>query len=629
MALLEHIQSPKDLKKLPLDRLPELAEEIRQYLIDVVSEHGGHLGGNLGAVELIIALHYVFDSPRDKLIFDVGHQAYAHKILTGRKDRMPTIRQYGGLSGFLVRTESPHDIFGAGHACTSLSAALGLAIARDRQGEDYEVVAIIGDGALTGGMAYEALNNIGKLQPNLLIILNDNEMSIDQNVGAIPEYLNRLKTSRLYNRLKDDVWNLLGRLPSDALSKRARDLARRIRESLETLMVPTILFEELGIRYFGPINGHDLRQLVRYLQRVRDIPGPKLLHVLTEKGRGYPPALENKELFHGLGPFEKETGKPIKKPGPPSYSSVFGKTLLALARQDPKVVGITAAMPLGTGLNHLRDERPDQYFDVGIAEQHAVTFAAGLAVGGMKPFVAIYSTFLQRAFDQVIHDVALQKLPVRFALDRGGLVGADGPTHHGVFDLSYLRMIPNMVVMAPRDEAELVRMIHTAYHYEEGPIAFRFPRGQGLGVPLPEQPEPLEIGKWEVLREGDEVVILAVGPFVASALRIAEELGHPHLGVVNARFIKPLDEDLLRRFLKQGVRALITMEENVLAGGFGSAVLEFLAREGAPLPVLRFGLPDAFVPHGARSLLLRDLGLTPEAMARQIEAFLKQYSHAL
>ncbi len=627
MAILEYIHSPEDLKKLPLNRLPKLAEEIREYLIDVVSEHGGHLGGNLGAVELIIALHYVFDSPRDKLIFDVGHQAYAHKILTGRKDQMPTIRQYGGLSGFLLRTESPHDIFGAGHACTSLSAALGLAIARDRQGEDYEVVAIIGDGAFTGGMAYEALNNIGKLQPDLLIVLNDNEMSIDENVGALPEYLNRLKTSRLYNRLKDDVWNLLGRLPSDALSKRARDLARRIRESLETLMVPTVLFEELGARYFGPIHGHDIPQLVRYFRRLRDIPGPKLLHVLTEKGRGYPPALENKELFHGLGPFEKGTGRPLKKPGPPSYSSVFGKTLLDLARRDPRVVGITAAMPLGTGLNHLRDERPDQYFDVGIAEQHAVTFAAGLAVGGMKPFVAIYSTFLQRAFDQVIHDVALQKLPVRFALDRGGLVGADGPTHHGVFDLSYLRMIPNMVVMAPRDEAELVRMIHTAYHYEEGPIAFRFPRGRGFGVPLPEDPEPLEIGTWETVRDGGAAVILAVGPFVAWALEVAEQLGHPDLGVVNARFIKPLDEALLRRLLKQGVRALITMEENVLAGGFGSAVLEFLAAEGARVPVLRFGLPDAFVPHGDRTLLLRDLGLLPDAMAQRIQEFLK--AHAL
>ncbi len=627
MGILEYIRSPEDLKQLPINRLPKLAEEIREFLIDVVSEHGGHLGGNLGAVELIIALHYVFDSPHDKLIFDVGHQAYAHKVLTGRRERMPTIRQYGGLSGFLVRTESPHDIFGAGHACTSLSAALGLALARDRKGETYDVVAIIGDGALTGGMAYEALNNIGKLQPNLIIVLNDNEMSIDENVGAIPEYLNRLKTSRLYNRLKDDVWNLLGKLPAQGLSQRARDLARRIRESLENLMVPTILFEELGIRYFGPVNGHDIPQLVRYLQRIREIPGPKLLHVLTEKGRGYPPALENKELFHGLGPFERETGKPLKKPGPPSYSSVFGQTLLKLAEQDPTVVGITAAMPLGTGLHLLRDQFPDQYFDVGIAEQHAVTFAAGLALGGLKPFVAIYSTFLQRAFDQVIHDVALQKLPVRFALDRGGLVGADGPTHHGVFDLSYLRMIPHLVVMAPRDEAELVRMIYTAYHYEEGPIAFRFPRGRGLGVPLPEHPEPLEIGRWEVLREGGEVAILAVGPFVATALQVAEQLERPNLAVVDARFIKPLDEELLRQLLRQGLRALITMEENVLAGGFGSAVLEFLAQEGVALPVLRFGLPDAFVPHGDRALLLQDLGLVPEAMTQRIRAFLK--AHAL
>ena len=627
MGILEYIRSPEDLKQLPINRLPKLAEEIREFLIDVVSEHGGHLGGNLGAVELIIALHYVFDSPHDKLIFDVGHQAYAHKVLTGRRERMPTIRQYGGLSGFLVRTESPHDIFGAGHACTSLSAALGLALARDRKGETYDVVAIIGDGALTGGMAYEALNNIGKLQPNLIIVLNDNEMSIDENVGAIPEYLNRLKTSRLYNRLKDDVWNLLGKLPAQGLSQRARDLARRIRESLENLMVPTILFEELGIRYFGPVNGHDIPQLVRYLQRIREIPGPKLLHVLTEKGRGYPPALENKELFHGLGPFERETGKPLKKPGPPSYSSVFGQTLLKLAEQDPTVVGITAAMPLGTGLHLLRDQFPDQYFDVGIAEQHAVTFAAGLALGGLKPFVAIYSTFLQRAFDQVIHDVALQKLPVRFALDRGGLVGADGPTHHGVFDLSYLRMIPHLVVMAPRDEAELVRMIYTAYHYEEGPIAFRFPRGRGFGVPLPEHPEPLEIGRWEVLREGGEVAILAVGPFVATALQVAEQLERPNLAVVDARFIKPLDEELLRQLLRQGLRALITMEENVLAGGFGSAVLEFLAQEGVALPVLRFGLPDAFVPHGDRALLLQDLGLVPEAMTQRIRAFLK--AHAL
>lgn len=631
MQLLKRVNSPKDLKKLTLPQLERLAEEIRAYMLEVVSEKGGHLGGNLGAVELEIALHYVFDSPRDKIIFDVGHQAYPHKILTGRRDQLPTIRKFGGLSGFLRRDESPHDIFGAGHASTSLSAALGIAIARDRLGQRFHVIAVIGDGGLTGGMAYEALNNIGQLKTDLIIVLNDNEMSIAENVGAISDYLAKLKSSPFYHRIKDDVWELLGRLPSRSLTDRARMLARKIRESLENLMVPTILFEEMGIHYVGPINGHDLPTLIHHLQNLKQVRGPVLLHTITVKGKGYPPAERNQEVFHGLGPFELESGQPKKKKGPPSYTEVFGKTLLRIAQEDERVVGITAAMPSGTGLKYLREALPKQYFDVGIAEQHAVTFAGGLAVQGMIPFVAIYSTFLQRAFDQIIHDIALQNLPVRFALDRAGLVGADGPTHHGAFDLSYLRLIPNMVIMAPKDEAELCHMIYTAYRYHQGPIAFRYPRGAGWGVPLPKNLHEIPIGSWETLRDGKDAYILAVGSMVYPALQVADLLEKEgfQIGVVNARFVKPMDIALLKTLLRQGVSRFVTMEENVLIGGFGAGILEVLHELGVQLPVLRFGLPDYFVEHGDRGILLRQMGLDVEGMSERIHDFLQGRIHAV
>ncbi len=631
MELLRQIDSPKDLKRLKIKELEQLAQEIRDYMISVVSEKGGHLGGNLGAVELEIALHYVFDSPKDKIIFDVGHQAYPHKILTGRRDLLPTIRKYGGISGFLRRDESEHDIFGAGHASTSLSAALGIAIARDRLGQNFHVIAVIGDGGLTGGMAYEALNNIGQLKPDMIIVLNDNEMSIAENVGAISDYLAKLKTSPFYHRIKDDVWELLGRLPSKSLTHRARILARKIRESLENLMVPTILFEEMGIHYIGPINGHDLKSLIYHLNQIKRLHGPVLLHTITVKGKGYPPAEKNQEVFHGLGPFEPESGEPIKKQGPPSYTEVFGKTLLRIAKKDYRVIGITAAMPSGTGLKFLKREIPEQFFDVGIAEQHAVTFAAGLATQGMKPFAAIYSTFLQRAFDQIIHDVALQNLPVRFALDRAGLVGADGPTHHGAFDLSYLRLIPNMVVMAPKDEAELVHMVYTAYKYDRGPIAFRYPRGSGYGVALPKTMHQIPIGSWETIKEGKDAYILAVGSMVYPALEASRELQEfgLEIGVVNARFIKPMDIATIKNLLKRGIKRFVTIEENVLTGGFGAGVLELFESIGVNTSVLRLGLPDYFVEHGDRKILLSQIGLDLDGIINQIKDFIKRTSHVV
>ncbi len=625
MGLLEKIDSPQDLKELSLDELKQLAEEIREYIIDVVSKNGGHLAPDLGAVELTLALHYVFDSPTDRLIWDVGHQAYAHKIITGRREAFKTLRQFGGISGFLKRTESPHDIFGAGHAGIALSAAMGIATARDIKGEEWKVIAIVGDGALTAGMALEALNQIGQIKRDMIIVINDNKMSIDENVGALSNYFAKIVTSPIYNRFKEDVWELLGKLPSRYLSLRAREVARKIKETLQHFAVPSILFEELGYRYVGPFDGHDLKILIDSFERVKNLKGPTIVHVLTQKGKGYPPAEKNPEFYHGLGPFDKKTGRPLKKPGePPRYTKVFGQTLLELAKKDEKIVGITAAMPLGTGLNYLRDEIPERYFDVGIAEQHAVTFAAGLAVEGFKPFAAIYSTFLQRAFDQIIHDVALQNLPVRFALDRGGLVGEDGPTHHGVFDLAYLRLIPNMVVMAPKDGEELKDMILTAAEYNDGPIAFRYPRDKVPFPPNPERkPELLTIGKAEILRDGGDVLILAIGSMVIPSERAAELLEKDGVSatVVNARFVKPLDEELILD-LASSVRAVITVEENNLPGGFGSGVLELLMRKKLLKPVLNIGIPDEFVEHGPRSKLLEVVGLTPDGIYRQIKEFL-------
>jgi 1-deoxy-D-xylulose-5-phosphate synthase len=631
MASTDHlskIESPDDLKSLSIPNLRELADELRELIIDVVSKNGGHLAPSLGVVELTLALHYVFDSPKDRFIWDVGHQSYAHKILTGRKDRFHTLRQFEGVSGFTKIKESPHDAFGTGHSSTSLSAALGLAASRDLLGGDEKVIAVIGDGALTAGMAFEGLNQVGHLKKDVITILNDNEMSIAENVGALSDYLSRMLTSRVYNRLRDDVWELLGGLPTNILTTRARDLARKIEESLKNFVVPTILFEELGFRYIGPLNGHDLSELVMIFENVKKMKGPILIHVLTQKGMGYRPAEENPEYFHGCGPFDKVSGTPQKKKGPLSYTDVFGKTLLELAEKDEKVVGITAAMPLGTGLIHMREKYPKRFFDVGIAEQHAVTFAAGLALRGLKPFVAIYSTFLQRAFDQVLHDLALQNIPVRLCLDRGGLVGEDGPTHHGAFDLSYLRLIPNLVIMAPKDEREFRDMMYTQLEYEDGPIAVRYPRGGGWGVPMEGAPKALPIGKAEVLREGSDGVVLAVGSMVHPVLRVAEKIreeSNLSLTVVNVRFIKPLDEELIGTLVDTVTKRVVTVEENASVCGFGSGVLEFLNRtQRTDVQVLRLGIPDEFIPHGDRAILLDSVGLSEEKIKGSIVSYIQE-----
>ena len=624
MNILKKVNSPEDLKKLSFEEIEQLAGEIREYMIEVLSKIGGHIAPNLGAVELTLALHYVFDSPKDKIIWDVGHQAYPHKIITGRRDLLPTIRQFGGISGFTKRDESPHDIFGAGHASTSLSAALGIATARDLLGEKFHVVAVIGDGALTGGMALEALNNIGHLKKDMIVILNDNEMSIAENVGAVSNHLSKLVSTPAYYKFKEELWELLGKLPSEKLSKRAQTLARKLKEGLKNLAIPTIVFEEFGFEYIGPLYGHDVKLLIDTLNKVKKAKGPILIHILTKKGKGYKPAEERTELFHGLGPFDKETGEPIKKPGPPRYTRIFGDAVVELAERDDRVVAITAAMPLGTGLDKFREKFPNRFFDVGIAEQHAVTFAGGLSLLGIKPFVAIYSTFLQRAYDQIIHDIALQRLPVKFFLDRGGLVGEDGPTHHGVFDLSYLRLIPNMVIMAPKDADEFRDMIYTAYLYNEGPIAVRYPRDRVPREPEKREFKEIPIGKWELLKEGKDAAILAVGTMVLPALKIAEDLTSSglDLAVLNARFVKPMDTEMLKEVASR-YDTIITLEENTVIGGFGAGVLEFLSTIDYRGRVKIIGIPDEFVEHGNRKKLLEVIGLDEAGIKKQVLDFLK------
>ncbi|MEO0271826.1 MAG: 1-deoxy-D-xylulose-5-phosphate synthase [candidate division WOR-3 bacterium] len=631
MEILSKINSPQDLKKLSIDELKVLAEEIRQYIVDVVSKNGGHLAPNLGAVELTIALHYVFDSPTDKLIWDVGHQAYAHKILTGRRESFKTLRQLNGVSGFLKRSESPHDIFGAGHASTALSAALGFAVARDLNGENYKVVAIVGDGALTGGMALEALNNIGHLNKDLIIILNDNEMSIAENVGAISNYLSKIVTSPKYFRVKEELWELLDKLPSRFLSKRMKELAKKIKENIKSFAVPTIIFEELGIEYVGPLNGHDLQQLIETFRRVKRIKtGPVLIHVLTKKGKGYKPAEDNPEFFHGLGPFEKETGKPIKTSPLPSYTSIFREAIVRIAEKDEKIVAITAAMPLGTGLDLFRERFPNRFFDVGIAEQHAVTFAAGLALSGLKPFVCIYSTFLQRAFDQLIHDIGIQNIPLRIVMDRGGIVGEDGATHNGVFDFAYLRIIPNFVVMAPKDENELINMLYTMWQYDKGPISLRYPKGSVVGVEISEDPEIIPIGKWERVfgKDYKDIVILPTGSMVYPTIYAAEKLALEgvNITVINARFIKPFDHILLSEIIESSPKAIITVEEGNLPGGFGSAVLEYLHQNyrGKLVPIFSLGLPDAFIEHGKREEILSLMNLDEKGLYNTIKTIIEE-----
>ena len=612
--LLDRVSWPRDLKTLTLDELATLSDELRTFLIDTVSKTGGHFASGLGTVELTVALHYVFDTPRDLLVWDVSHQCYPHKVLTGRRDRLHTIRQKGGLSGFTSRAESEYDVFGAAHASTSISAALGMAAARDAKGDDYSVVAIIGDGGLTGGVAMEGLNQGGYLKRRLIVILNDNEMSIAPNVGAMSGYLLRIARGQIYKRVREEVSHVLKKLPK---GERLAELADHLEDGLKKALVPGTLFEELGFRYVGPIDGHSLPSLVRTLREARTYDGPILLHVRTTKGKGYAFAEQDPVYWHGPSPFKVETGEVAKKPAPPSYTTVFADTLAELARKDERVVAITAAMPDGTGLDRFAKEFPARTFDVGICEQHAVLFAAGMATQGLKPVCAIYSTFLQRAYDQVFHDVCLMDLPVVFALDRAGVVGSDGPTHHGAYDLSYLRVFPNMHVAAPKDEAELRNLVATALALGR-PVAVRYPRGAGHGAALDPEPKLLPVGKGEVLRVGKDGVVVAVGDPVVPALRAAERLaaeGGASLTVVNARWVKPLDVELLSQLVKPGAH-VFTVEENAVAGGFGSAVTEALDGLGIAARVRRLGIPDRYVPHATQAEQRADLGLDEEGLLR-------------
>ena len=616
--LLDRIESPADLRPLSPEQLQQIAAEIRAELLATVPRTGGHLASNLGTVELTIALHRVFDSPIDKLVWDVGHQAYPHKLLTGRAARFHTLRQQYGLAGFLSREESPHDHFGAGHAGTSISAALGMAVARDLAGESNHVVAIIGDGGLTAGMALEGLNHVGHSGTRLIVVLNDNQMSIAPNVGALARMFNRLRPG--YHWAKEEAEHVVARLP---LGRQAWEVGKRVKRGVKSAVLPTLLWEEFGFAYIGPVDGHDQAQVESVLRWVRDnCEGPTLVHVLTVKGKGYQPAEDDPVKMHGVSP-------PSSGPAAaPTYTQVFGQTLGQLMRADERVVGITAAMPDGTGLTPLFREFPQRMFDVGICEQHAVTFAAGLATQGRLPVVAIYSTFLQRAYDQVIHDVCVQDIPVLFALDRGGIVGDDGKTHQGVFDLAYLRVLPNMVVMAPRDENELQRMLYTGVAHlaaGRGPIAVRYPRGNGLGVPLDPGPRPIPIGQGELLRDGRDLAILAIGSTVAAAVDAADRLAERGVScaVVDARFVKPLDEELILRVADR-VDTIVTVEEHALNGGFGSAVLELLAARGRRLPVELIGVPDEFVEHGKQSAIRANLALDGAGIARRALAAFPQ-----
>jgi 1-deoxy-D-xylulose-5-phosphate synthase len=620
---LGQINTPADLKKLTVQELKTLCREVREHLVEAVSKTGGHLGAGLGAVELAVALHYVFDTPHDKLVWDVGHQAYPHKVLTGRRDMMHTIRQYGGLSGFLRRVESEYDTFGAGHASTAISAALGMVAARELTDEKYKVVAVVGDGAMTGGMAYEGMNNAGLMKKDMIVVLNDNNMSIAPNVWAISNYFTQLISNPSYNRFKANVYEFTGKL--DAWGDRIRKVASRVEEGIKVVITPGMLFEALGFRYFGPINGHNISQLVKIFQDVKNYSGPILVHTITQKGKGYKPAEADSQRLHGVTPFDKITGiSPKKSEGPPAYTKVFGNALVEIAQKNPRVVGITAAMPDGTGLDILQSKLPDRFYDVGIAEQHGVTFSAGLATQGCIPIAAIYSTFLQRAFDQIIHDVALQRLHVVFVLDRAGLVGADGPTHHGVFDLTYLRLIPGMVIMSPKDENELRDMLYTAVEYKAGPIAMRYPRGNGIGIPLKHDFDLIPIGRGETLRTGHDVALLALGSMVNPALKAAEILDKAgiHSEVVNMRFAKPIDGELLESVASR-FDSIVTLEDNVVTGGFGSAVAEHLVSRGITSTRLRVhGVPDRFIDHGTPAELQHELQLDPQGIASVVREFL-------
>jgi 1-deoxy-D-xylulose-5-phosphate synthase len=622
--VLDQIHTPHDVKKLDLEELETLCHEIREEIVSTVSKTGGHLASSLGVVELTAVLHYIFDFPKDKVIWDVGHQSYAHKLLTGRKDRFYTLRQYEGISGFPKRDESPYDAFDSGHSGNSISSALGMAEAKRLKGEEGKVIAVIGDGSMTAGLAFEGLNQAGHIDQDLIVILNDNEMSISRNVGALSSYLNRLMTGEFVNRFRHEIENFLKTLPG--IGKSVLRFAKQAEESLKGLLMPGLLFEELGMKYIGPIDGHRLDYLIETFQNIKKLKGPILVHVVTKKGKGYPPAEKNPDRFHGVSPFIIETGE-LKndQKSPPSYTEVFGETLCELAKTNKRLIAITAAMQSGTGLEEFARRFPDRFYDIGIAEQHAVTFAAGFALEGMKPVVAIYSTFLQRAYDQILQDVCLQNLPVTFALDRGGIVGEDGPTHHGLFDFSYLRHIPNLIVMVPKDENELRHMIKTAMECPL-PIAFRYPRGKGVGVEREVPLRSIEIGKGEVLIEGKDILILAIGSTVYPSVSAAERLKDIGIQatVINSRFLKPLDGDLLCIWAKKTGK-ILTVEENVLQGGFGSAVLELFQERGLhSIQVRRLGIPDLFVEHGPQALLREKYGIDEKGIFKSAKEMLEE-----
>ncbi len=616
MALLENIRGGEDIRRLDQSRLPELAREVRERMVDVISQIGGHFAPGLGVVELTIALHYVLDTPRDQIVWDVGHQGYPHKILTGRSDELARIRQKGGISGFLRRDESEYDTFGAGHAATSISAGLGMATARDLRGEDFKVAAVIGDGAMTSGMAYEALNNAGHTHRDLIVVLNDNEMSISPNVGAMHKYLTRISTNPIYNRLREELKGVLQKSP-----KRVEEWMIRLEESMKNMLVPGTLFEELGFRYFGPVDGHDMDAVVDVLRKVRGMKGPRLVHVITQKGKGFALAEQNPVVWHGASPFDKISGETTKKKGElPAYTKAFGTALMELADAHPEMAVITAAMSTGTGTAAFGDAYPDRFFDVGIAEGHAVTFAAGLATQGIRPVAAIYSTFLQRAYDSIIHDVAIQKLPVVFAMDRAGLVGNDGPTHMGLYDIAYLLAVPNVVVTAPKDGTEMAALLRMGVRDAEGPFTLRYPRDNVPGPvpPMDEIPE-IAFGSWETLRRGRGLAILAVGTMVHPALLAAEALASEGIDatVVNCRFLKPIDADTLSSVLADH-RAVLTVEEGTIVNGFGAMIathVEAARRDGADVHMDVMGVPDVIIEHAARGEQLEQVGLTPAGIA--------------
>ena len=612
--LLDAIDSPADLKKLPESNLPALAQEIREELIGTLAETGGHLGPNLGVVELSIALHRVFETPADKILFDVSHQGYIHKILTGRRKQLGSMRQHGGLNGFLLRTESEHDCYGAGHAGTALSAALGMAAARDMNGGAEHVVAVAGDAAFTCGVSYEALNNVSETTKRFIVVLNDNQWSIARNTGAIAEHLNRIATSPAYAHLHDQAAKFVEWIGG----KSARQLAHKIKSGVKQIIGPSVIFENLGLRYFGPIDGHDIPLLIRTFEFLKTLNEPVLLHIMTKKGKGFGPAIEKPDKFHGLGKYQADTGE-TQIATTPTYSEIFGKTLSGFADHNRKIVAITAAMPNGTGLVQFASRHPDRFYDVGIAEEHAALFAAGMATKGMKPFLAIYSTFMQRAFDMIVHDIALQNLNVALCMDRAGLSGDDGPTHHGLFDIAYLRSIPGVIAMQPKDEEEFADMLWTMANHHEGPIAIRYPRGAGTGAAPRPTPKLLEIGKAEVLRHGTDVALFGLGNFCEVAMETADLLEKRGIkaAVINPRWIKPLDAGTLE-FFARGSRVLCTLEDHAVSGGFGAAVAEHLSDAGITTPLVRVGWPDQFIEHGSVSILREKYGMTAQAAAERI-----------